>query len=54
MLIIVEVKLKSVELLFVNSTVLETIIQGCSVPARSLQLTSIYVARRYYTRLKRA
>jgi hypothetical protein len=54
MLTIVEVKLKSVELLFANSTVLETIIQGYLALACSLQLTSMYVARRYYARLKRA
>ena len=54
MLTIVEVKLKSVELLFANSTVLETIIQGYSVPARSLQLTSMYIARRHHAGLERA
>ena len=54
MLIIVEVKLKSIELLFANSTALKTIIQEYLALACSLQLTSIYVVRRHYTRLERA
>ena len=42
MLTIVEAKLKSMELPFANSTALETTTQGCSAPAHSLQLTSMY------------
>jgi hypothetical protein len=54
MLIIVEAKLESIELLFVNSAALEAITQRCSALAYSLQLTSMYVARRHHAGLERA
>jgi hypothetical protein len=54
MLTIVKVKLESIELLFVDSTVLKTTTQQCLALTRSLQLTLMYVACGYYAWLKRA
>ena len=54
MLIMVEVKLESIELPFANPTALEATTQRCLAPAYSLQLTAMYVARGHHAGLERA